>query len=127
MIRVELPWPDKALSPNARGSHWPRTDAAKKARADAFWATRQAMGATLGPKVTKLAHDGVSDVILNQVAHPPDKRDRDRDGVDARLKAARDGISDATGINDKHFRPTGIEWGEVVPGGRIIITVGAPA
>jgi crossover junction endodeoxyribonuclease RusA len=120
-LTIELGWPSPRLSPNARGSHWPRTHAAKLAREEAFYATRAAMGAQLGPTVTKLDHDGHSAVILRQIAHPPDKRDRDRDGVDSRLKAHRDGIADATGINDKHFRPTGIEWGEPVPGGRVVV------
>lgn len=122
-LTIELPWPEAALSPNARGSHWPRTRALKLAREGAFWATRSAMGRTFGPTVTKLSHDGKSDVLLRQIAHPPDKRERDRDGIDARLKGHRDGIADALGINDKFFRPTGIEWGEVVRGGKIIIAV----
>lgn len=125
-ITLTIGWPDKALSQNARGSHWPRTRAAKKAREEAFYATRAAMGAQLGPTVTKLSHDGHSDVLLRQVAHPPDKRSRDRDGIDARLKPHRDGIADATGINDRFFRPTGVEWGEPVPGGRVVVTIDLP-
>jgi crossover junction endodeoxyribonuclease RusA len=122
-LRIELSWPAKELSPNARGSHWPRTRAAKVAREAAFYATRAAMGAQLGPTVTKLPHDGTSDILLRQIAHPPDNRARDRDGIDARLKSARDGISDALGINDRHFRPTGIEWGEPVSGGKVIVEI----
>ena len=94
--------------------------AAKRDAKDAAnWATRAAIGRASFP------HDGTSDIILKQVAHPPDKRSRDRDNLDSSLKAARDGIALGLGIDDKHFRPTGIEWGEVVPGGRIVITVGA--
>lgn len=127
-LTVTLGWPDKALSQNARSrSHWPRTNATKAAREEGFWATRQAMGAQWGAAVTKLAHDGSSDVLLRQVAHPPANYAYDRDGIDARLKAHRDGIADALGVNDKHFRPTGIEWGEPTPGGKIIITLGGGA
>jgi crossover junction endodeoxyribonuclease RusA len=120
-LRIRLAWPDKALSPNTRG-HWAtKYRAQKDANEEGYWLTRQAMGAQLGPKVTKIEHDGTSDIILKQTAHPPDNRSRDRDNLDSRLKHHRDGIARAMGINDKHFRPTGIEWGAVVPNGEIII------
>ncbi len=122
-IRITLAWPDKALSPNAR-KHW-RTvrSTGGKASDDAFWATRSAMGAQVGPSFTKIEHDGVSDIILRQIAHPPDQRHRDRDNLDSSLKKARDGIALALGVNDKFFRPTGIEWAEPVAGGKIVIEV----
>ena len=126
-LAIELPWPSADLSQNARhGSHWPRTRAIKLAREDARWLTRQAMGAQLGPQVVKIAHDGASDIILEQVAHPPDRRGRDRDGLDSRLKAARDGIADALQVNDRFFRPTGIQWGEPTRGGKVVVTVNLP-
>lgn len=122
-IIIELGWPSARLSPNARGSHWPRTHAAKIAREEAYSAARQAMGAQFGPSFTKLPHDGESNIVLRQIAHPPDKRERDRDGIDARLKSHRDGIADALGVNDRFFRPTGIEWGAPVHGGKVVIEV----
>lgn len=124
-LTISLGWPDKALSPNAR-IHWASIAKVKKAaREEAFWLTRQAMGATFGPTVTKIAHDGTSDIIIKQTAHPPDKRARDRDNLDHAMKASRDGIADALGVNDRFFRSTGISWGEVHPGGRIVIEVAA--
>lgn len=118
MIVVELPWPAKELSPNARPHFMKLSGVKKAAKEHANWATRIAKGHR------QFDHDGKSDIILRQVAHPPDKRDRDRDNLDHALKASRDGIADALGVNDKHFRPTGIEWGEVVSGGKVIITIG---
>jgi hypothetical protein len=29
----------------------------------------------------------------------------------------------ALGVDDKFFRPTGIEWGDVVPNGKVVIEV----
>lgn len=123
---ITLPWPSADLSPNAR-LHWAKLGAAKrKAREDAFWLTRSAMGAQLGPTVTSLSHDDKSDVLLRQIAHAPDARSRDRDNLDSRLKAARDGISQAVQINDRFFRPLGIEWGEPVRGGKVVVEIELP-
>lgn len=123
---ITLPWPSADLSPNAR-LHWAKLGAAKrKARDDAFWMTRSAMGAQLGPAVTSLSHDGKSDVLLHQTAHAPDARSRDRDNLDSRLKAARDGIAQALQVNDRFFRPLGIEWGEPKRGGEVVITIDIP-
>lgn len=120
MIRVELAWPDKDLSPNAR-LHPMRLWRAKKTASEAaYWATKVAIGNN------GFRHDGKADIILKQTAYPPDNRPRDRDNIDHSLKAARDGIAMALDINDRHFRPTGIEWGEPVRGGRVVIEVGVP-
>lgn len=116
-LRITLAWPDKVLSPNARPNHFQLSRVKKVAAEEAFWRARIALG--LG----KFEHDGQSDITLRQIAHPPDKRDRDRDNLDHSLKAARDGIAKALGVNDRHFRPTGIEWAEPVKGGQIIIEV----
>lgn len=124
MLRIELPWPDKALKQNGQHGHWATVSRARRtARNNAYWLTRAAMGAQLGATTTSINHDGASDIILRQVAHPPDKRARDRDGIDAALKSHRDGIADALRVDDKFFRPTGIEWGEPVAGGRIVVEV----
>ncbi len=116
-LRIELGWPNKILSPNARPHHMALWRAKKDALTEAAWATRAAIGLATFP------HDG-GDIILRQIAHPPDARSRDRDNLDHSMKAARDGIASALGIDDKHFRPTGIEWGEPVHGGKIVIEVG---
>lgn len=114
---IEIAWPNADLSPNARVHHMALHRVKKTARNDAYWATKYVL-----PLSWK--HDGTSEIILRQVAHPPDRRHYDRDNLDSRLKAARDGIADALGVNDRLLRPTGIEWGEPIRGGRILITVG---
>ncbi len=123
-LRIELAWPDARLKPNSRVHYMALSTAKKKAKDEANWATRVALGTQLGPG-NKFVHDGTSDIILRQIAHPPDNRHRDRDNIDSSLKAARDGISSGLGVNDRHFRSIGIEWGEVIPGGRIVIVVGS--
>jgi hypothetical protein len=121
-ITIELAWPSPKLSQNAR-VHWAEKGRFTKASKDtAYWITKAALGAKFGPTF-KFIHDGKSDIILKQIAHPPANYNYDRDGIDARLKAHRDGIAMALGVDDKFFRPTGIEWGAVVPNGKVVIEV----
>lgn len=120
-LRIELRWPDKDLSPNARPHHMKLHRVKKAASEAAYWATKIALGHR------RFRHDGKSDILLRQIAHAPDKRDRDRDNLDHSLKAARDGIAMALDVNDKHFRPTGVEWGDPVRGGLVVIEVEIPS
>lgn len=117
MVTVELPWPDRRLHPNAR-PHWAaRARAVDGARADAHLLTRAALGrapVTFAPGPIRFA----------VVAYPPDRRRRDDDGIIASLKAARDGIADALGVDDHRFR-LAFELAEPVRKGRIIVRVGA--
>lgn len=123
-LTIELPWPAKELSPNARVHPIALRRMQVAANDDAFWLTRAAMGA-IRPGFVKIDHDGKSDIILKQTAYPPDNRQRDRDNLDSSLKGQRDGIARALGVNDRFLRPTGIEWGEVCRGGKIVIEVAA--
>lgn len=112
---IDLGWPDKVLSPNARPHFMQLSRVKKVAREEAFWATRVVM--PLGYQ-----HDG-SKLAFRITAYPPDKRTRDDDNVKASLKAARDGIAQALGIDDSMFAET-FEWGEVKPSGGVQIEVG---
>lgn len=101
MPLIELPWPHKDLSPNARG-HWSkRHRAVKKARADAY-------GATLAAGIRKVAVDLVQ---VTTTFFPPDRRNYDHDNLQARCKAYFDGIADAIGVDDKHFRHAPVQAG----------------
>lgn len=102
-LTVVLPWPDKALSPNSR-THWAqRSRVAKGYR----WACRvhakkmldEAAVQALRQHVTEGGH---LDLALN--FHPPNGRRRDDDNVIAAFKSGRDGLADALGIDDEHFR-----------------------
>lgn len=114
--QIELPWPARALSPNARSrSHWPRTNAIKAAR-------KYAWGATLAVLPPCFKHNGERLRFLI-TAYPPDKRARDDDNVKASCKAYRDGIAQAMGVDDKLFDER-FQWGEPVCGGKVVVTIG---
>ncbi len=99
---IVLPWPDKRLSPNAR-THWAVLAKVKKqARADAHTLTTVA----LSLKVKKAIAAGEGRIPIVVRFCPPDARHRDDDNAIASFKAARDGIADALGIDDRRFLPT---------------------
>lgn len=108
---VELPWPEKVLSPNAR-VHWSRkARAVKSARSAAYFLTRQ---------VTRPL--SCSSAKLTFVFCPPDNRRRDRDNLIASMKAATDGISDAIGIDDSKF-DTSYSISSPIKGGLVRVTL----
>jgi crossover junction endodeoxyribonuclease RusA len=113
-LRVELPWPPKVLSPNAR-IHWARKAKATGAvRFEAKWSVLAARGTVVKPKWPAAA--------LTIEFRPPDKRRRDMDNLIASMKAATDGIADALGIDDSKFQTT-YRMGEPVKGGAVLVTV----
>lgn len=116
-IVVELGWPHRDLSQNARVHFAVRARATKEARKEAGWLTKYAM-----PK--GWVHDG-KPLALKITVCPPDKRRCDLDGIIGRTKAARDGIADALDVDDWHFHPITAAWGEVVKNGKVVIEVGA--
>lgn len=94
MTSLRLIWPPAVLHPNAR-PHWAaRARAAKQYRMYA-----KAVARTAGIQ----AFDG--DVAVRLNFFPPDKRKRDRDGLQSSMKNALDGIADALGVDDSRFRP----------------------
>jgi crossover junction endodeoxyribonuclease RusA len=102
-LRIEIPWPDKRLSPNAR-LHWrPKAAITAKARADAHFLALEAAGYSLGTILADLA--GEDRIPLTVTFYPPDRRHRDDDGMVSMFKAARDGIADALHVNDRRFAP----------------------
>lgn len=89
---IHLPWPPRAVHPNAR-QHWaPKARATRRMRQDAAWSARAA-----GLR----AADGSLTVRLRFC--PPDARRRDLDGMIASCKAYLDGIADALGVDDSRF------------------------
>lgn len=108
MNEIVLPWPSSALSPNARGHRLSEAAAAKKARLDAFFAT----------KASKVA----AGTRLHFIFQPPIFRHHDDDNLIGRVKAYRDGIADAWKVNDRSFRVT-CEIGPVRKGGLVIVQV----
>lgn len=112
---IELPWPAKELAPNFRSrTHWARTRALKKARQDAFWATKSA-------KMSVAAGD--VPVMLAVEFYPPDNRQRDIDNMQASCKAFYDGIADALGVNDHAFRFAVPIVMAPVKNGKVVVTI----
>lgn len=110
-MRVEFPWPDPGLSPNAR-THWMvKSRLVKAAKEQAFFLTKSAGQAQLpdaGP------------VHIEIEFYPPTRRRYDLDNALSRCKALLDGFSAALGIDDSRFtitmRMAGI-------GGKVVVNV----
>ena len=115
MILLTLPWPDRTLHPNAR-VHWAKLANAKKAaRAAAHMLAVQA-----GANGAKLP-EGRLHLWID--FYPPDRRRRDDDGLLASMKAARDGIADALGVDDSRFVSHPWVKDEVRKGGQVVIKI----
>ena len=113
---IELPWPDKSLSPNARG-HWAKSASAKQS------AKRDAKMAALAAGYRNLNFEALH---LRITFHPPDRRKRDLDNMLSSLKSALDGVRDAVGVDDSNWELT-IRRGEKVEGGVVVVEIGPPS
>ena len=90
-LLIELSWPAKELSPNARVHHMVKHRYTKAAKTEAGWATKIVRPLNWGG-------DGPFDVLIR--AYPPINRQRDADNLVASCKAHLDGIAEVLGIND---------------------------
>lgn len=117
-FELDLPWPDRRLSPNARG-HWAVTAKVKKdyrARCAAI-----ALKAGVGGLVA-----GQDALSVHLTFLPPDHRSRDWDNILASMKSGLDGLADALGVDDSRWRLSfEVDRNTVVPGGRVLVTVSA--
>lgn len=110
--RVELPWPPRELSPNAR-VHF----RAKAAKAKHYRMSAWALAKEAGIK----APAGNGGIALRFDFHPPDRRKRDLDNMLASIKAGIDGIADAMGVNDERFG-FWLSREAPCPGGKIVVS-----
>ena len=62
---------------------------------------------------TKTAKPERDKVAIDLTFYPPDRRHRDDDNMLAAMKAGRDGLADALGVNDHKFK-TSIEVAEEI-------------
>ena len=86
-------WPPRELSPNVR-IHWAtKARAVKKYRRDCC----------LLAKGAKLVVDWDGDIHVHLAFLPPTNRRRDKDNLQASMKAGLDGLADALGVNDSRF------------------------
>ena len=115
MITVNLPWPDKKLSPNARVHHFVLARAKSKAKSAANILAFLAYREIGRPHII-----GPLDVSIT--FHPPDNRRRDIDNMLASNKAALDGVSAAIGVDDSRWGLS-LSRGDVVKGGRVVVQI----
>lgn len=111
---LELPWPDRRLSPNAR-EHWSTTARHKRA----YRARCRAIGESAGVGVLRGSENAVS---VHLTFFPPDRRARDMDNMLAAMKSGLDGLADAMGVDDSKWK-LGIEVSDPVKGGIVLVQV----
>lgn len=107
MLTLLLPWPSADLSPNGRVHHFTRHRAAKSAKNYAFNMALSLMG-PLG--IRKGTWRGP--ITVQYTFHPSIDRARDDDNFVARMKAARDGVAMALGVDDVAFTTLPAVFGE---------------
>lgn len=112
-MRINLPWPERCLHPNAR-VHWAtKAKAAKQARLTAKLLTLSAMASTRAAPILPL---------VSMTFCPPNRRAHDMDGMLSACKSQIDGIADALGVNDRAFS-FALRRGEVVRGGAVQVDI----
>lgn len=103
-VAVDLPWPPKLLSPNARPHHHQLARAKARYREDCRLLTRHVLAGLYGRWERLELGDGEIRVHLD--FHPATNAPRDDDNLEAAFKAGRDGVADALGVDDRRFRTT---------------------
>lgn len=117
---LDLPWPHKNLSPNAR-VHWRRrAELVAKAREDAYWRALEV------PAVERKPLSDAQALKLTLIFFNPTGRVRtDQDNSLAACKSLLDGIFLAIKTDDSRIRETTICIGDAVPGGCVRIKLEA--
>lgn len=112
---IRLPWPDKRLTPHAKG-HWrPKAEATKSARYMAK------MAALESPRVECIPN------ALIFVEYWPAARRGDVHNMHGRMKAYIDGIADAMGCDDRDFRVNFPSvWAGTRKPGQVVFRIAAP-
>lgn len=111
---IELPWPAKELSPNAR-QHWSAAARAKKAYRTRCRVLGDASGLSLVPK-------GTERVLVHLEFFPPDRRIRDWDNMVASMKSGLDGLADSMGVDDGKWRLSFDVSDDPVEAGRVLVS-----
>lgn len=112
MIEILLPWPDRALSPNAKTTHWRSKQAAKVSVREAAKILTLKTGQTI---------ESNAKLEMTLIMRPPDKRRRDADNVLASMKVAIDSVCKTLGADDWQIKRVTLEWGDVVTGGQVVV------
>lgn len=116
-IDVELPWPPRGLSPNARLDRFAKASLFKRTKAAASFATMAAL------KGHRPAVQSRSFVNVKLICNPPVLRYRDEDNLIANCKAIFDGIAQKLGVDDHWFHFLEQEWNDPEAPGRLVVRV----
>lgn len=120
-LTLELPWPSADLSPNSRNK-WAGIRARKAAKNYAWGMAKAAMG-PLGIRFGSW----VGPISVQYTFHPEMDRKRDDDNFAARMKAARDGIALALGVDDCGFITQPVVFGAKRSPACVVVTLKAAA
>lgn len=120
-LTIELPWPSIDLSPNSR-NRWAGIRARKAAKNYAWALAKELMG-PLGIR----SGSWVGPISVQYTFHPLADRRRDDDNFAARMKAARDGIALALGVDDCGFITQPVIFGEKRNPSCVVVTLKAAA
>jgi crossover junction endodeoxyribonuclease RusA len=113
---ITFPWPNHDLHPNARVIWQVKQLRVKTARKDGYWLTMACE--------TRWAFTGfVGAMEVLYTFHSPNKAHRDIDNLIANMKPTLDGVMDALGTNDNQVKRVIGEWGPVVKGGEVVMTL----
>lgn len=110
---IVLPWPPSELSPNARCHFRVSAPIRKKYRADCYLLAKAS--GTKAPTTEKL--------LWLVEFFPPDRRHYDDDNLLSRIKAARDGVAEALGVNDRRFVTQFSVSDRVIKGGAVHVQI----
>ena len=115
LFAFQLGYPDRKLSPNARGKWILKESARKSAKVEGYTSARNALESQTFEVSTAYAVD--------ITFYPPDRRRRDIDNAFSSIKNHLDGACQALGINDTLFKTFTLQFGEPVKNGRVNVGI----
>jgi hypothetical protein len=114
MIRIELPWPPAILGNNGVGRcGWRAKQEAKEVYRKTCY--------VLALKEKQPLPEG--NIFMKITFFPPNNRHHDWDNCVTKMKYGIDGIANALQFNDKRLRPVLVDYGEVVPNGKVVVEI----
>ena len=125
MLRIRLPYPDRALNPNVRRVWQASLKPKKEAREVGYWAAVESSNYGAVRKWSnqydsKTDFDWSKPLRLRIAIHPPDNRRRDLDNIVAALKPYQDGVMDYIGLDDSLITHKEVVMRRSCPGGKVI-------
>jgi crossover junction endodeoxyribonuclease RusA len=114
-LEIDLSWPAKELSPNARVHFMVLSRFKKAAKNEAGWATKIVRPFDWG-------HDGPIAVGI-KACPPKNWATGDKDNLVSRMKAHLDSIAEVLGVNDKQFDSPIVTWGDKCERGKVTVTI----